>query len=97
MFSDTNPINWNTGTFDIWRAISEKCEHLRDRVRVFNHAKFDSKSIGRSFYIDFHGYNEDPSQFEIIDDEENPLLGTNPGTITFEHTTHVEYNKNLMF
>jgi len=97
MYFDTDPINWDTSTYDVWRAISEQCMNLRDRIRVFNHAKFDSKSIGRSFYIDFHGYNEDPGQFEIIDDEETPLLGTNPGEITYEHSTHIEYGKNLMF
>jgi len=49
---------------------------LRDRVRVFESwTKYTSRTVGSGFYVHFNGLNEDPGQFEIIPDEDDPLIG----------------------
>ena len=94
-------IPWNEWVGNIERKISEGCPNLRNRIRLFEkYDQYASRSIGRAFYIDFNGYNEDPGQFSIIDDPEDPLVGdvsVNDSGLTFEAETIVEYNKNLFF
>jgi hypothetical protein len=54
---------------------------------------YPSQTLGKSFYIDFSSYDEDPGQFEIVSYAENPLVGK----ITYNHETVIPYGKNLMF
>lgn len=54
---------------------------------------YSHHTLGREFYIDFQGYDEDPGQFQIITNEDNPLVGE----ITYNQETVIPYNKNLLF
>jgi hypothetical protein len=45
-------------------------------------------------YLHFRGYNEDPAQFEMISDDEDPLTGDG---VEFENTTPTPFSHNLLF
>jgi len=67
---------WNTNEWNFFRTVSENCPSLRDRIRVTrNNLLYTSTTVGSAFYIEFTNYNADPGQFEIITDEEDPLVG----------------------
>jgi hypothetical protein len=76
-YSLTNAINWNTDPFNINRAISEQCLNMRNRILVTSvdsyKSGFQSNTVGTAIYIEFNSYNENPGQFEIISDEDDPL------------------------
>ena len=58
---------------------------MRDRLTTVNvRDSFPSQTIGTAFYIDFSSFNENPGQFEIISDEDDPLGGDNSDNITFK-------------
>ena len=49
---------------------------MRDRVKVYESwTKYNDRTVGSAFYVHFKGLNEDPGQFEIIPDEDDPLIG----------------------
>lgn len=78
----------------IQRHISEHCPLFRNRILVHSYSSpFPHHTLGREFYIDFSSYPGDPGQFEVISNEDNPLVGD----ITYNAETIVPYGKNLMF
>jgi hypothetical protein len=52
---------------------------MRNRVLVTSLDSYKSglpsNTIGTAIYIEFNSYNENPGQFEIISDEDEPLVG----------------------
>jgi hypothetical protein len=49
---------------------------LRDRLKVYESwTSYSSRTVGSAFYVHFDGLNEDPGQFLIIPDEDDPLTG----------------------
>jgi len=96
-FSESKSMSYDTDRFNIWRGITEHCDYMKDSIRVWDKPGFSSPSVGKAFYIDFNGYNENPGQFEIISDLDDPLIGGIGVDITFTHETVQEYGKNLFF
>ena len=71
------------------------CDRFYDTLEVqTDNRGFESDRVGFGFQIRFLGLGNDPGQFEIVPDEENPLTGTN---ITFNSTTLVPYSSNLFY
>jgi hypothetical protein len=49
---------------------------LRNRIRVFQlTSTFPHYTLGKEFMIDFSSYPDDPGQFEVISDKDDPLIG----------------------
>jgi hypothetical protein len=98
----TKGINWNASIHDISRAVNEQCPKMRDRVMVYDkpyhhgetYQYLSNPTIGRAFYLHFRGYNADPGQFGIESYPDDPLTGTD---VSFQATTDVEYNNNLLW
>jgi hypothetical protein len=68
---------------------------MRNRILVHGYDNpYSHYTLGKSFYVDFKSYNEDPGQYEIVSAEDDPLVGTN---IQFNSETIVPYGKNLLF
>ena len=90
----TKKLNLDSSDHTIQRHISEHCPLFRNRILVHSYSSpFPHHTLGREFYIDFSSYPGDPGQFEVISNEDNPLVGD----ITYNAETIVPYGKNLMF
>ena len=79
----------------IENAIMSGCDRFYDTLEVqWDSRGFESNQVGFGFQIRFLALGNDPGQFEIVPDEENPLTGTN---ITYNSTTIVPYSSNLFY
>jgi len=68
---------------------------MRNRIRVDGwNTPFTSRTVGKEFYIHFDSYNQDPGQYTIEPDTDDPLLGTD---LQYTGETVVPFNKNLLF
>jgi hypothetical protein len=93
--ADTTAMNLDASTHTIQRHISETCPLMRNRILVHSYGSpYPHHSLGKEFFIDFTSYNEDPGQYTVITNEDDPLVGAD---IQFEGTTVIPYGKNLMF
>jgi hypothetical protein len=71
------------------------CDRFYDTLEVQGDNRgFESNQVGFGFQIRFLALGNDPGQFEIVPDEENPLTGTN---ITYTSTTIVPFSSNLFY
>jgi hypothetical protein len=61
---------------------------------MFHNNTYPYYENGRGIFLHFTGINEDPGQFEIVSDWDDPLVGDN---VTFEADTTRPYGTNLFF
>jgi hypothetical protein len=95
MVSQSKALTTYNNWFDIFRAISEHCAFLRDKIRVIDKGGvFTSGSVGRAFIVEFVGYVGQPPSLKIIPDEDTPLKGKN---IKITHDVPVKFGKNLWY
>jgi len=95
MVSKSKSLSTGQSWFDIFRAISEHCAFLRDKIRVVDkHGVFTSSTVGRAFIVEFVGYVGQPPALKIIDDDDAPLTGKN---IQKTHKVTVPFGKNLWY
>jgi len=94
--SFSGPINvLHIDGFWIKRQIENHCYQLRDKLEVhLSNKDVTNQYAGRGFYIGFKGYNDDPGQFSVVSDEEQPLVGKD---LKFHAETVLPYGTNLFF
>jgi hypothetical protein len=67
---------------------------MRNAVLVHSFdSPFPHHTVGKEFYIDFMGFNDDPGQFEVISYPDNPLSGK----MTYQAETIIPFGPNLLF
>lgn len=72
-YSEAIGYNWGYVTFGL--RIMNNCTGLYDRIETWDNYTYSYKENGRGNYIHFKGINEDPGQFELVSDWDDPLQG----------------------
>lgn len=71
--SYSEAISYNQWYINFGLKIMNNCTGLYDRIEVWDNYTYSYKENGRGNYIHFKGINEDPGQFELVTDWDDPL------------------------
>jgi hypothetical protein len=91
--SYTAEMGWGTSYSTVENEINKGCPEFREQIRVSNYANYPYWQSGRSFLLEFRGFNQDPGQFEIMSGEETPMAEH----VFFLAETIVDYGTNIMY
>ena len=88
-------MNLDTNVHNINRIVGEDCPRFRNRLLVHSfNSPFPHHNLGKEFYVNFQSFNEDPGQWSVVSDPDDPLQ---PEGVLYEQETIVKYGENLLF
>mmetsp|Transcript_41642 Transcript_41642/g.63589 ORF Transcript_41642/g.63589 Transcript_41642/m.63589 type:complete len:360 (+) Transcript_41642:870-1949(+) len=92
--SISDSIAYNSGSNWVNEIVMRSCSKLYDKLEMYEANDYRYTKNGRSYFVRFIGLNDDPGQFEIIDDPDSPLTGNN---ITFINETIHPFSHNIFY